>query len=109
MSGGFNEREAAFEAKFKNDEEMQFKRTVRAVKIFGLWAAGQLGISGGDAEAYAKAVVEADFAEPGLNDVIKKVKGDFASKKVTVSDHQIKTQLDLAMKQAAAEMISGKA
>ena len=108
MSGGFNEREAAFEAKFKNDEEMQFKRTVRAVKIFGLWAAGQLGITGGDAEAYAKAVVEADFSEPGLGDVLKKVKGDFTAKKLTVSDHLIQTQLGQAMKQAADDILTGK-
>ena len=105
MSGGFNEREAAFEAKFKNDEEMQFKRTVRGVKIFGLWAADQLGIKGGDAQVYAKAVVDADFSEPGLNDVLKKVKGDFVSKKLTISDHLIQTQLDLAMKTAADEIM----
>lgn len=105
MSGGFSEREEAFEAKFKHDQEMQFKRTIRAVRIFGLWAAGQLGLKGAEADEYAKAVVDADFAEPGLGDVLAKVKGDFAAKKVSVSDHLIQVQLDQAMKSAAAELM----
>lgn len=107
MSGGFSEREEAFEAKFKHDQEMQFKRTVRAVRIFGLWAAGQLGLTGAEAESYAATVVDADFSAPGLDDVVVKVRGDFSAKKLAVSDHMIKVQLDQSMKTAAAEMMGG--
>ena len=34
----FNEREKAFEAKFKLDEELRFKATARRNKLLGLWA-----------------------------------------------------------------------
>lgn len=105
MPSGLNDREEAFEAKFKHDEEMQFKRTVKAVKIFGRWAAAQLGLTGAEAEAYAGTVVEADFSEPGLNDVLKKVAGDFTAKKIIVSDHMIKAQLDLALRTATEAMM----
>ncbi len=108
MSSGFSEREEAFEAKFKHDQEMQFKRTVKAVKIFGLWAAGELGLKGAEAENYAKSVVDADFAEPGLGDVLKKVKTDFATKKVSHSDHRLEAELSKAMKTAGEEMLKGK-
>ena len=42
----FDEREKAFESKFAHDEELRFKSTVRRNKLFGLWAAEKLGLSG---------------------------------------------------------------
>ena len=57
----FGEREKAFEDKYKHDQELQFKVEARRNKLIGLWAAEQMGLSGGDADAYAKEVVAADF------------------------------------------------
>jgi len=76
----FDDREAAFEAKFAHDEEMKFKAEARANKKLGLWAAELLGKSGADAEAYAKTVIAADFEEAGHDDVIRKVVGDLGDK-----------------------------
>ncbi len=76
----FDDREAAFEAKFAHDEEMKFKAEARANKKLGLWAAELLGKSGADAEAYAKSVIAADFEEAGHDDVIRKVVGDLGDK-----------------------------
>ena len=39
-----------------------------------------MGISGADAETYAKQVVIADFEEPGDADVLRKVLGDLTDK-----------------------------
>jgi hypothetical protein len=47
----FNDRKDAFEKKFAHDEELRFKAMARRNKLFGLWAAGQLGHSGPEAEA----------------------------------------------------------
>ena len=58
----------------------------------GLWAAGQLGKSGADAEAYAKEVVLADFEETGDNDVLRKVAKDLAGKGIT--EQQIRAKMD---------------
>ncbi|GAA6207429.1 DUF1476 domain-containing protein [Cognatishimia sp. WU-CL00825] len=76
----FNDREKAFEAKFAHDEEMQFKAEARANKKLGLWAAELMGISGDEAEAYAKTVIASDFEEAGCEDVIRKVTADLEGK-----------------------------
>ena len=69
----FDEREKSFEKKFELDQELQFKVKARRNKLLGLWAAGLLGKTGADAEAYAKEVVAADFEEAGDTDVLRKV------------------------------------
>ena len=76
----FDDRETAFEAKFAHDAEMQFKAEARANKALGLWAAGLLGQSGAEAEAYAMGVVKADFTEAGHEDVIRHVAADLGDK-----------------------------
>lgn len=72
----FKDRERGFENKFAHDEEMQFRAVARANKLLGLWAAGLLGKTGADAEAYALEVIKADFEEAGHEDVFRKVSGD---------------------------------
>ncbi len=76
----FDDRKTAAEAKFAHDQEFQFKTIARRNKLLGLWAAEQMGISGADAEAYAKQVVIANFEEPGDTDVLRKVLGDLTDK-----------------------------
>ena len=75
----FDQRKDAFENRFAHDEELRFKATARRNKLLGLWAAEKLGKSGADADAYAKSVVVADFEEAGDEDVVRKVRGDFAT------------------------------
>ncbi len=48
--------------------------------MLGLWAADLMGLSGADAEAYAKTVIVADFEEAGDEDVIRKVTADLEGK-----------------------------
>lgn len=74
----FNDREQAFENKYAHDANMQFKASARCHKLLGLWAAGKLGKSDSEAEAYAKSVVIADLSEPGHEDVVRKVAADLA-------------------------------
>jgi hypothetical protein len=63
---GFDKREEGFEKKYAHDEELRFKAMARRNKMLGQWAADKLGILGADADAYAKAVVIADFDEPAI-------------------------------------------
>lgn len=72
----FDERQRAFESKFAHDAEMQFKAIARRNRRLGLWAAGLLGKTGDDAEAYAMDVIRADFEEAGHEDVVRKVAAD---------------------------------
>ena len=76
----FDDRENAFETKFAHDADMQFRAGARANKLLGLWAAGLMGMDGDEAAAYAMTVVQADFAEAGVEDVVRKVAADLAGK-----------------------------
>jgi len=86
----FEDREKSFERKFALDEELRFKSTARRNKLLGLWAAEKMGLSGDDAQAYAREVVKADLEEPGDEDVFRKIRTDFDGKDVDQSDHQIR-------------------
>ena len=103
----FDKREEGFEKKFAHDEELRFKAMARRNKLLGLWAAEKLGLSGPEAAAYAKEVVMADFEEPGVNDVFRKIRKDFDAKGVTESDHQIRRTMDQLLDQAIAQVKAG--
>ena len=77
------------EHKWALDEEQAFKATVRRNKLLGIWAADLLGLTGDEADAYAKAVVASDFKEPGEEDVFRKVRDDFRANGIDVSDDAI--------------------
>ena len=98
----FDKREEGFEKKFAHDEELRFKAMARRNKLLGLWAAGQLGKTGAEAEAYAKEVVLADFEEAGDNDVLRKVAKDLAPK--GISESQIRTQMSELLGQAVEQI-----
>jgi hypothetical protein len=103
----FDKREEGFEKKFAHDEELRFKANARRNKLLGLWAASKLGITGADAEAYAKSVVMADFEEAGDDDVFKKVRKDFEAKGIAESDHQIRRTMDELMAKAVNDIKAG--
>ena len=103
----FDDREKAQEAKFARDGELKFKAEARRNKLLGLWAAEKLGKAGEDAAAYAKEVIRSDFAEPGDEDVFRKIRADFDAAGVQQSDHQIRRTMDellaTAVEQVQAE------
>jgi hypothetical protein len=100
----FDKREEGFEKKFAHDEELRFKANARRNKMLGMWAAEKLGLTGAEAEAYAKEVVMADFEEAGDHDVFRKVRKDFDAKGVVQSDHQIRRTMNDLMEVAVAQI-----
>ena len=89
----FQDRERAFEAKFARDAEMQFKILARRNRLLGEWAASKMSLTKEETDAYAKAVVQADFEEAGDEDVIRKVLGDLTSAGVDADDLMVRTAL----------------
>jgi hypothetical protein len=100
----FDEREKAFERKFAHDEELRFKATARRNRLFGLWAAEKLGLSGTEAADYAKTVVKADFAVPGDSDVLDKVRGDLEAKGVGAASGELERVLIDKMAEALRQI-----
>ncbi len=89
----FDDRERAFEAKFAHDEEIQFRIIARRNRLLGEWAAAKMGLDAAETDAYAKAVVQADFEEAGDEDVIRKLVGDLTSAGVDIDEASVRTAL----------------
>ena len=100
----FDKREEGFEKKFALDEEQKFKAMARRNRLLGTWAAEKLGLTGDEANAYAKEVVMADFEEAGDDDVFRKIRKDFDAKGVAQSDHQIRRTMEEMLMTAVAQV-----
>lgn len=88
----FDDRERAFEDKYKHDEELRFRVEIRRNKLLGLWAAELLGKA--DADAYAREVISADFEEPGDADLVRKILADLADGGVEMSEHRLRNKME---------------
>jgi hypothetical protein len=100
----FDDRERGEETRFKHEQELAFKARNRGNKLFGLWIAEQLGLSGDAAETYARDVVVADFEAPGDEDIFTKVKADLEAKSIEISNHLLIKHLQ-EFRQVAAQQI----
>ena len=97
----FDEREKRFEKKFAHDEELQFKISARRNKYIGQWVSQILGYNPDQEKDYIQAVIKADFAEAGDEDVFRKVKADL--KDHNISDEDIRKKMDELNEKAKSE------
>jgi hypothetical protein len=103
----FNDREKAFEAKYKHDQDLQFRTEVRRNKLLGRWIATELlGLEGDAVEAYAKDVVASDLDEPGIDDVVRKVMADIQAKGADFSEHRLRHRMEELMVEAKQQIMS---
>ncbi|WP_084582205.1 DUF1476 domain-containing protein [Sphingomonas azotifigens] len=104
----FDDRERAFEAKFARDEDMAFRITARRNKLLGQWAAAKMGLTPEETDAYAKAVVQADFEEAGDEDVVRKLLGDMLAANVEIDDATIRRQIEEQTVEARRQLMESK-
>ncbi|KPF79709.1 aldolase [Brevundimonas sp. AAP58] len=104
----FNDREKGFESKYALDQEQEFKAMARRNKLLGLWAAEKMGLSPESAEDYAKAVVRADFEQPGEEDVFRKLDQDFKGSGISVSEGEIRSKMDELASVAREQVRAGE-
>lgn len=102
----FDKREQGFEAKFAHDEELMFKAAARSNKLLGLWAAGQLGLSGEAASNYATTLVTDSLESQTIDEVVSKVSGDLAAR--GVAREQVAAKLRECLHQALAQLEADK-
>jgi hypothetical protein len=103
----FDDRERQEETRFKHEQELAFKARNRGNRLFGLWIAERLGLSGEAAQNYAKDVVVADFEAPGDEDIFTKVGADLRAKSIELSDHLLAKHLQ-EFRTLAAEQIKSE-
>jgi len=103
----FNDREKAFEDKYRHDQDLQFRTEVRRNKLLGQWIARELlGLEGEAVDAYAREVVASDLDEPGPDDVIRKVMADLQAKGVDYSEHRLRSRMEEMMVEAKQQIMS---
>jgi hypothetical protein len=88
----FDEREKGFEKKFAHDEELKFKVSAKKNKYIAQWVAQILGYNSDQEKEYIQAVIKADFAESGDEDVFRKVKADLENH--NIPDNEIRKKMD---------------
>lgn len=104
----FDDREHAFEAKYARDEEMAFRVTARRNKLLGQWAAARMSLTPEETDAYAKAVVQAEFEEAGDEDVIRKLLGDLTAAGVDADEAAVRRALDEQWIEARRQLIEAR-
>lgn len=102
----FNDRERAEEAKYAMDEDTAFRVAARRNRLLGEWAAGEMGLTPEEADAYRKAVVQADFEEAGDEDVIRKVLGDLIAAGIDADEALVRAKLEEKAVEARRQLMS---
>ncbi|HTV87858.1 MAG TPA: DUF1476 domain-containing protein [Stellaceae bacterium] len=100
----FEEREKDFEARFKHDQELQFKVKARRNRLLGLWAAGRMGLSDAAADAYAREIVEAEF-HGGDDNVLAKLVADLNANGGDLTTAQVRFELDHLAERAKQQIM----
>lgn len=101
---GFDNRKNASEKKFVLDAQLEFKAEARRNKKLAAWGAELMGKTGETAEKYVTELIVADMEEAGDDDVFRKLRSDFDSFGVEISDVVIRAKMDALMDEARAEV-----
>ena len=96
----FDDRKKGFESKFAHDEETLFKINAKRNKFLGEWVADKLNKTDKDKENYILEVIKSDLAEPGDEDVFKKVKNDLSLGGFNDIDQEIREKMSEFMETA---------
>jgi hypothetical protein len=103
----FNDREQAFEKKFVRDEESRFRALALRNKLFGQWAADQLGLTGDAATAYVEEIRNKVADRAGEEFVVAKVRDDLSASGRDVSEQQIQLRMKDLLHEAISQVQSG--
>ena len=102
----FNDRERAEEAKYAMDAETAFRVAARRNRLLGEWAAGLMGLTAEESDAYKKAVIQADFEETGDEDVIRKVLGDLTGAGIEMEEATVRAKIEEKNIEARRQLMS---
>lgn len=101
----FKDRERGEEAKYAFDEESAFRVAARRNRLLGHWAAEKMNLTSEETDAYAKAVVQADFEEAGDEDVIRKLLGDLTAADVDIDEARVRAALEAKSIEARRQLM----
>ena len=100
----FDERKKAFETKFVQDADLQFRLKAKRNKLIGEWAAERLEKD--NKEDYIKEVRESDLEKPGDEDIIEKLLEDFKKAEYSLSREELLLKFSEFENKAKEDLIS---
>jgi hypothetical protein len=99
--------ERAYESKWSFDEELKFKIAARTTRLFGQWAATELGLERDVACAYARALVLAEVDPQTRIDAQEKVATDLQAAGRGHDRRRIARQWDSCLNEARRQIGAG--
>lgn len=96
-----DERKKGFEAKYEQDQEVEFKIRALRNKLVGEWAAKLVNPE--NESEYIKEVRLSDLEKPGDEDIIEKLINDFKLKNIDIEKKEIQNKLDECQRLAHIE------
>lgn len=101
------DREMAMENLFSHEQEVESRVKAKAIRSFGLWAAGKLGLDSENADDYAYALVvyKYDHLKQNGKNVTDKVIADFEKHDIAVSKYEVLDQYDKFISKARSEIM----
>lgn len=97
-----DDRRRALEANYIADFQMLFETRARRNRLLANWAAKRLKRN--DEDAYLAEILRAGLAEPGDDDILRKVLVDLRSADIDMSEDEIRERMHEMMFDAAAEL-----
>lgn len=100
----FDELKNNNERKFVLEAQQEFKAEARRNKHLAQWAADLFKFNEAETKAYILDVIASDMEEAGDDDVFRKVKADFESQGVEMSDTVLREHMNALMILAREEI-----
>ncbi len=104
----FDDKKNASEKRFALEAEEEFKAEARRNKKLALWAAELMNKDEEAAKKYVSEVIVADMEEAGDDDVFRKLKADFSTSGVEISDVALRDKMKAMHEEARQEIHDGK-
>lgn len=101
----FEDREKAAERKFEREQEFGFRVKARRNKLFGLWAAGHMGLVGEAAARYAQTIVDAEVTSHDDQAIVEKVRDDLVTSGAPIAEPHIHAHLAALGVEARAQLL----
>ncbi len=103
----FDERERAFESLFVHEESQRFRARARRNRLFGAWAAEQIGLRGTEYEAYVASFLRCAVERRPDELLVERVRSAFLAHGVPASEGRIRSALAEAAGRAALQVRDG--
>jgi hypothetical protein len=100
MTDTLREIEKGHEAKFKLDQEMQFKIDSRRNKLLSAWASEKMNLSESETSEYAREITRVSLRAAGTKAVIETILDDLRSRDVAIAETEIEAAQEKCQQQA---------